>query len=94
MMFSFYDLIAHLTKTRNLGPGTIIGSGTVSNEDPKAGSSCLAEKRMIETIETGKPITPFMKDGDTVKIEMLNEKHENLFGTILQRVRKFNPTHK
>lgn len=94
MMFSFYDLIEYLSLTRNLGHGTIIGSGTVSNEDPSAGSSCLAEKRMIETIETGKAITPFMKEGDTVKIEMLNEKHENLFGTILQRVRKFNPTHK
>lgn len=94
MMFSFYDLIEHLAKTRSLGHGTIIGSGTVSNEDPKSGSSCLAEKRMLETIETGKPTTPFMKEGDTVKIEMLNEKHENLFGTILQRVRKFNPSHK
>lgn len=94
MFFSFPQIIEHIAHTRSLGHGTIIGSGTVSNEDPTAGSSCLAEKRMIETIETGKATTPFMKDGDTVKIEMLNSKNENLFGTIYQKVRKFNPTHK
>ncbi|MES2770063.1 MAG: fumarylacetoacetate hydrolase family protein [Bdellovibrionota bacterium] len=94
MFFSFYQIIEHLALTRNLGAGTIVGSGTVSNENPAAGSSCLAEKRMIETIETGKASTPFMKEGDTVKIEMFNADSENLFGTILQKVRKFNPTHK
>lgn len=94
MFFSFPQIIEHIAHTRNLGHGTIVGSGTVSNEDPSTGSSCLAEKRMIETIETGKAATPFMKDGDTVKIEMLNAKNENLFGTISQKVRKFNPTHK
>ena len=91
MFFSFYQIIEHIAATRSLGHGTIVGSGTVSNEDPSVGSSCLAEKRMIETIESGKPSTPFMKVGDTVKIEMFNEKHENLFGTILQKVSKFTP---
>jgi fumarylacetoacetate (FAA) hydrolase len=91
MFFSFYQIIEHIATTRSLGHGTIIGSGTVSNEDPAAGSSCLVEKRMIETIETGKAVTPFMKVGDSVKIEMFNEKHENLFGTIFQKVRKFTP---
>lgn len=89
MFFSFFQIIEHIATTRNLGHGTIVGSGTVSNEDPAAGSSCLVEKRMIETIATGKPTTPFMKVGDTVKIEMFNEKRENLFGTIFQKVSKF-----
>ena len=89
MFFSFYEIIEHIAHTRNLGHGTIVGSGTVSNEDPSKGSSCLAEKRMIETIETGKASTPFMKEGDTVKIEMFNEKNENLFGTIFQKVKAF-----
>ncbi len=91
MYFSFYQIIEHIAATRDLGAGTIVGSGTVANEDPSKGSSCLAEKRMIETIETGKAVTPFMREGDTVKIEMLNEKNENLFGTIFQKVRKFVP---
>ena len=94
MFFSFYQIIEHIAHTRSLGHGTIIGSGTVSNEDPTVGSSCLAEKLMIEIIESGKPSTPFMKDGDTVTIHMLNENNENLFGTIHQHVRKFNPIHK
>ncbi len=86
MHFSFGDLIAHAARTRDLGPGTIVGSGTVSNEDPSRGSSCLAEKRMLEQINGGQIKTPFMKPGDTVKIEMKNEKGENLFGTIFQKV--------
>lgn len=86
MHFHFGDLIAHAAKTRDLMPGTIIGSGTVSNEDESMGSSCLAEKRMLEIIRDGKASTPFMKVGDTIKIEMLNDKGENLFGTIDQKV--------
>lgn len=89
MYFSFAQIIEHICLTRALGAGTIIGSGTVSNEDPTVGSSCLVEKRMIETIETGKPSTPFMKVGDTVKIEMLSPKGENIFGTIEQTVVSF-----
>lgn len=86
MHFHFGQLIAHAAKTRNLGPGTIIGSGTVSNEDPKVGSSCLAEVRMIETIKNGKPETPFMKVGDRIKIEMFDSRGHNLFGTIDQKI--------
>lgn len=89
MYFNFAQIIEHICLTRALGAGTIIGSGTVSNEDPTVGSSCLVEKRMIETIETGKPSTPFMKVGDTVKIEMFSPKGENIFGTIEQTVVPF-----
>jgi fumarylacetoacetate (FAA) hydrolase len=86
MFFHFGELIAHLARTRRLGAGTIIGSGTVSNEEPDRGSSCLAEKRMIETIESGAPVTPFMKAGDTIRIEMKDAAGVNLFGVIEQRV--------
>lgn len=88
MHFHFGQLIAHAARTRDLGAGTVIGSGTVSNDRPGVGSSCLVEKRMIEKIETGEFKTPFMKDGDTVKIEMLDPDGRNLFGTIQQKVRK------
>jgi fumarylacetoacetate (FAA) hydrolase len=86
MHFSFFDLIAHITKSRAFTAGTILGSGTVSNEDRARGISCLAEARMIETIEAGKPATPFMKVGDTLEIEMRDERGHNLFGTISQKV--------
>ncbi|MGH8224330.1 MAG: fumarylacetoacetate hydrolase family protein [Woeseiaceae bacterium] len=86
MTFTFHDLIAHVTKTRRLGAGTIIGSGTVSNYDRSRGSSCIAEKRMLEIIETGKPVTPFMRFGDTVRIEMLDPSGNSIFGAIEQRV--------
>jgi len=88
MHFNFGQLIAHAARTRPLKAGTIIGSGTVSNEDMERGSSCLAEKRMLEKIHEGVIKTPFMKDGDKVKIEMFNEKNQNLFGTIEQKVIK------
>lgn len=86
MHFSFLDLIEHCTKTRSLTAGTIIGSGTVSNEDRSRGSSCLAEKRMLEKIETGNFITPFMRFGDTVEIEMKDKKGNSIFGKISQKV--------
>jgi fumarylacetoacetate (FAA) hydrolase len=86
MHFSFKDLIKHLTKTRSYTAGTILGSGTVSNDDRSRGSSCLAEKRMLEKIDTGEFHTPFMKAGDTVKIEMLDANGNNIFGTIDQKV--------
>ena len=79
------------TGERTVGAGTIIGSGTVSNKDRTAGSCCLAEKRMLETIETGKPSTPFMKFGDRIRIEMLDTKGDSLFGAIEQEVKKYNP---
>ena len=87
MHFSFHDLVAHICKTRGFTAGTIVGSGTVSNADRARGISCLAERRMIETIETGKPETPFMKPGDHVTIEMLDDDGNSIFGTIDQRVR-------
>ncbi len=86
MTFSFAQLIAHAAKTRPLGTGTIIGSGTVSNCDRSAGSSCIAEQRMLEMLESGQASTPFMRFGDTIRIEMYSEKQENIFGSIQQQV--------
>lgn len=86
MTFDFPTLIAHAAKTRRLGAGTIIGSGTVSNYDRSKGSSCIAEVRMLETLQHGKPITSFMKAGDTVRIEMFNENNQSIFGAIEQTV--------
>jgi len=91
MHFHFGELIAHAARTRHLKAGTIIGSGTVSNEDRSMGSSCLAEKRMIEKIDEGTIKTPFMKVGDRVKIEMKDGKGHNIFGTIEQEVVKYEP---
>ncbi|MBL8913509.1 MAG: fumarylacetoacetate hydrolase family protein, partial [Archangium sp.] len=85
MHFSFFDLMQHIAKTRNFTAGTILGSGTVSNEDRARGISCLAEIRMIETIDTGSPKTPFMKDGDRVEIEMKDANGKSIFGRIDQR---------
>ncbi len=86
MHFHFGQLIAHAARTRNLMPGTIIGSGTVSNDSPENGSSCLAERRMIEKINDGAFKTPFMKVGDTVKMYMKDTTGNDLFGTIEQKV--------
>ena len=91
MQFSFPELIAHAAKTRNLCAGTIIGSGTISNNEPNVGSSCIVEKRVIEIIENGKPRTSYMKFGDKVHIEMLNAQKESLFGAIDQEVQKYRP---
>jgi fumarylacetoacetate (FAA) hydrolase len=85
MAFDFPRIIAHAAKTRPLAAGTIIGSGTVSNKDPKAGVCCLAEKRALETLKGGVPATPFLKFGDRVKIEMLAD-GRSVFGTIEQTV--------
>jgi len=89
MQFNFPFLVAHVAKTRKLCAGSIVGSGTVSNKDRAKGSSCLAEVRMIETIETGKPTTAFLKFGDEVKIEMLDASGKNIFGTIQQTVSEY-----
>ena len=86
MHFSFFQLIEHLAKTRSFGAGTLLGSGTVSNEDRARGISCLAERRMIEIIETGAPKTPFLKYGDVVEIEMEGPNGGSLFGRIHQKV--------
>ena len=97
MTFDFGTLIAHAAKTRSLGAGTIIGSGTVSNRDEGGGPgkpvsegglgySCIAEVRTVETILRGKPETSFLKHGDTVRIEMLDDQHRSVFGAIEQTV--------
>jgi fumarylacetoacetate (FAA) hydrolase len=82
MTFSFAQLIAHAAKTRFLGAGSIIGSGTVSNREPSRGSCCIAERRTREQLEKGKPETPFMHFGDRVKIEMCDAHGHSVFGAI------------
>ena len=89
MTFSFPQLIAHAAKTRNLSAGTIIGSGTVSNLDRSKGSSCIVEKRMLEILDKGEAITPYMHFGDTIRIEMLDENGKSLFGAIDQSVKQY-----
>lgn len=86
MTFDFPTIVAHAAKTRPLSAGCIVGSGTISNYDRSAGSSCLAEKRMLEIIADGKPSTSFMSFGDTVRIEMFNNNDESIFGAISQKV--------
>jgi fumarylacetoacetate (FAA) hydrolase len=86
MHFSFFDLVAHVTRTRSYTAGTILGSGTVSNEDPARGVSCLAERRAREMIEHGEARTPFLAQGDRVRIEMLANDGSSLFGAIAQEV--------
>jgi len=86
MHFSFLQLLEHISQTRGLAAGTIVGSGTISNEDRSRGSSCLAEKRMLEKIDTGAFKTPFMTYGDKVSIEMFNNAGESIFGKIEQEV--------
>jgi fumarylacetoacetate (FAA) hydrolase len=86
MHFSFFDLIAHVARTRSLTAGTILGSGTVSNADRARGVSCLAERRAIEMIDGGRPVTPFMQVGDTIVIEMRDATGRDIFGRIEQRV--------
>lgn len=86
MTFDFPTLIAHAAKTRALGAGSIIGSGTVSNYDRSKGSSCIAEKRVLEVIEQGKALTPFLQGGDRVRIEMLDHQKQSIFGAINQTV--------
>ena len=86
MHFSFFDLIAHVAKTRRFTAGTILGSGTVSNKDRERGVSCLAERRMIEIIEGGKPTTPFMAVGDRIEIEAFDATGASPFGKIEQVV--------
>jgi fumarylacetoacetate (FAA) hydrolase len=86
MHFSFFQLIEHVTKTRRFTAGSVLGSGTVSNKDRAKGISCLAERRMIETIEQGKPSTPFMKIGDRIEIEGFLPDGTSPFGVIRQEV--------
>ena len=93
MTFHFGQLIAHICKTRNVRAGSVIGSGTVSNKDWAHGYSCIAEKRAIETIEGGKPVTEFMKFGDTIRIEAKAKDGQSVFGAIEQRVVRLTSNH-
>lgn len=89
MTFDFGTLISHAAKTRRLAAGTLLGSGTVSNVDRSSGSSCLAEKRMLEVLEFGAPRTEFLRFGDRVRIDMLDENGRSIFGAIDQTVVKY-----
>lgn len=86
MQFDFAQLVAHAAKTRPLSAGTLVGSGTIANQDVSKGASCFAERRTVETLRDGKPSTPFMKFGDVVRIEMLNSDGDSIFGAIEQRI--------
>jgi len=86
MSFDFRDMIAHASRSRALPVGTVLASGTVSNRDPAAGSACIVERRMIETLEHGAPRTPYLRAGDTIRIEMLDGQGRSVFGAIAQRV--------
>lgn len=101
MTFNFAQLVAHVAKTRTVCAGTIVGSGTVSNkqgnlwgssiENGGVGYCCLAEVRMYETIEQGKPVTPFMQPGDVIRIEMKDESGASIFGVIENKIKLFKP---
>jgi fumarylacetoacetate (FAA) hydrolase len=86
MQFSFAELIAHVAKTRPLTAGTLVGSGTIANQDTDKGASCLAEQRTVETLRDGKPATPFLKFGDTVRIEIKDADGASIFGAIEQKI--------
>ena len=86
MTFDFPTIVAHAAKTRPLSAGCVVGSGTISNYDRSAGSSCLAEKRMLEIVANGEATTPFMSFGDTVRIEMFDSTGASIFGAIDQKV--------
>jgi len=89
MQFSFAELVAHAARSRPLAAGSLVGSGTIANQDTSRGASCLAEKRMLEIIAHGKPETPFMQFGDVVRIEMKTRQGESIFGAIEQKVVKY-----
>ena len=86
MQFSFAQLVAHVARTRPLTAGTIVGSGTIANQDTGKGASCLAEQRTVETLRDGKPSTPFLKFGDTLRIEITDAAGASIFGAIEQTV--------
>jgi len=86
MTFDFARLIEHITLTRNARAGTVLGSGTISNYDRSLGSACIAERRTLEQIEQGKPVTSFLEFGDSVRIEMFDAAGRSIFGAIDQKV--------
>ncbi|TYT27114.1 FAA hydrolase family protein [Luteimonas viscosa] len=88
MQFDFAQLVAHAARTRPLSAGTLVGSGTIANQDTSTGASCFAERRTVEALETGAPVTPFMAFGDLVRIEMLDRDGRSIFGAIEQRIER------
>jgi fumarylacetoacetate (FAA) hydrolase len=86
MQFGFHELIAYVARTRSLAPGSIIGSGTVASRDPARGVSCLTEQRIVETLEQGAPRTEYLRPGDHVRIEMVDDDDIAVCGAIDQRV--------
>jgi len=86
MQFDFAQLVAHAAKTRPLTAGTIVGSGTIANEDTSKGASCLAEQRTVETLRDGKPSTPFLKYGDVIRIDVTDRDDASIFGAIEQKM--------
>ncbi len=90
MQFDFGRLVAHAARTRALSAGTLVGSGTVANHDAGRGVACLAEQRAVEALRDGRPATPFLKFGDTLRIEMFDAAGASLFGAIEQRVERLS----
>jgi fumarylacetoacetate (FAA) hydrolase len=86
MQFNFAQLVAHAAKTRPLTAGTIVGSGTIANEDTGKGASCLAEQRTVETLRDGKPSTPFLSFGDSLRIDVTDASGASIFGSIEQAI--------
>jgi fumarylacetoacetate (FAA) hydrolase len=87
MGFGFHELVSHAAYSRNLSAGTVIGSGTVSNETYRTvGSACIAERRGIELVDTGRSVTEYMKFGDRVRIEMFDANGQSIFGAINQKI--------
>ncbi len=91
MQFSFAELVAHAAKTRPLTAGTLVGSGTIANQDTDKGASCLAEQRTVETLRDGKPSTPFLRFGDSVRIDVTDATGASIFGAIEQQVARRAP---
>ncbi|MEE7547890.1 FAA hydrolase family protein, partial [Xanthomonas sp. Kuri4-1] len=88
MQFDFAQLVAHAARTRPLSAGTVVGSGTIANEDTSRGASCFAEQRVVETLRDGAPSTPFLAFGDVVRIEMFDRDGASVFGAIEQRIER------
>ncbi len=89
MQFSFAQLVAHVARTRPLTAGTIVGSGTIANQDTSKGASCLAEQRTVEKLRDGEPSTPFLKFGDHLKIDITDHAGASIFGSIEQRIERY-----
>lgn len=92
MVHGFDRIVAHAAKTRALSAGSIVGGGTIANDDLARGTSCIAERRVLETFASGNPITPYLRFGDRVRIEMFGDDGRSIFGAIHQKVARATPT--